>query len=155
MNKLKHTWILWYHSSDGDDWSMQSYRKLYEFSTVEDFWRLYNNLPSIVNCMFFLMKKGHPPIWEVPQNINGGAWLYKFPKKNADSQWLKFSCYLVGETIGNLSDEIVGISISPKIFNVTIRIWNKNSHKATKHFKFNRKYPELIKGQPLYKQFRK
>ena len=47
-----------------------------------------NNIPSVVNNMFFLMKKGHPPIWEVPQNIDGGSWSYKFAKKKADSFWL-------------------------------------------------------------------
>lgn len=151
---LQNTWILWYHEPDSKDWSLESYKKIYEFDTIEDFWRLYNNLPSIVNSMFFLMKKGHPPIWEVPQNINGGAWLYKFPKKMADSFWLKFSCYLIGETIANCTDDIIGISISPKVFNVTIRIWNCNSKKCQDQLKFNPEYTELERGQPLYKEFR-
>jgi len=154
---LENTWILWYHDPDDTNWSLESYKKIYEFNTVEDFWRLYNNLPSIVNSMFFLMKKGHPPIWEVPQNINGGAWLYKFPKKMADCFWTKFSMYLIGETLMDETEDLIGISISPKIFNVTIRIWNCNSERITdikRNNKFNPLYPELVRDQPLYKQFR-
>ena len=150
---LKNTWILWYHDPEDSDWTLESYKKIYEFSTIEDFWRLYNNLPSIVNSMFFLMKKGHPPIWETPQNINGGAWLYKFPKKMADCFWGKFSMYIVGETLMEETSDIIGLSISPKVFNVTIRIWNCNSERC-KDMTFNPEYPELTRGTPLYKQFR-
>jgi hypothetical protein len=154
---LANTWILWYHDPDDTNWSLASYKKIYEFNTIEDFWRLYNNLPSIANSMFFLMKKGHPPIWEVPQNINGGAWLYRFPKKMADCYWTKFSMYLIGETLMTDTQDIIGISISPKIFNVTIRIWNCNSERICNKLlgnKFNPDYPELVRDQPLYKQFR-
>ena len=154
---LENTWILWYHDPDDTNWSLESYKKIYEFNTVEDFWRLYNNIPSIANNMFFLMKKGHPPIWEVPQNINGGAWLYRFPKKMADCYWTKFSMYLIGETLMNDTQDLIGVSISPKIFNVTIRIWNCNSERITdkqRNNKFNPNYTELYKDQPLYKEFR-
>ena len=153
---LENTWILWYHDPDDTNWSLESYKKIYEFNTVEDFWRLYNNIPSIANNMFFLMKKGHPPIWEVPQNINGGAWLYRFPKKMADCYWTKFSMYLIGETLMNDTQDLIGVSISPKIFNVTIRIWNCNSERITdkqRNNKFNPNYTELYKDQPLYKEF--
>ncbi len=151
-HKLENTWVLWHHK-DGDDWTIDSYEKLYEFDTIENFWRLYNNLPSIVNNYFFLMKKGHPPIWEVPQNINGGSWLFKIPKKMADMYWLKFSCYLIGETIADNTDHIIGLSMSPKVSNVTIRIWNCNSRECKNKVKFNDKYEELMQCQPLYKEF--
>lgn len=150
---LMNTWILWYHEAESTDWSLESYKKIYEFNTVEDFLRLYNNLPSIVNTMFFLMKKGHPPIWEVPQNINGGSWLYKFPKKMADCFWTKFSIYLIGETLMADTSNIIGLSISPKVYNVTIRIWNSDSDKC-KEIPFNENYVELTRGMPLYKEFR-
>lgn len=154
LHPLENTWILWYHNGK-DNWTMDSYQKIYEFSTVEDFWRLYNNIPSVVNNMFFLMKKGHPPIWEVPQNIDGGSWSYKFAKKKADSFWLKFSLYMIGETIMTQpTEDIIGLSVSPKVWNVTIRIWNCNSIKC-QNMEFNQEYTELISGQPLYKEFNK
>lgn len=150
-HRLNNKWTLWYHDGKSD-WTQSSYHKIYEFDTVEDFWRLYNNIPSVVNSMFFLMKEGHPPIWDVPQNIKGGSWLYKFPKKIADSYWLYFSTYLVGETMMNDTSNIIGISISPKVYNVTIRVWNCDSE-ASKNLQFNEDYKEIIRGQPLYKEF--
>jgi len=153
---LQNTWILWHHDVNSDDWSLDSYQKIYEFNTIQDFWRLYNNLPSIVNSMFFLMKKNYPPIWEAPQNINGGAWLFKFPKKMGDCYWLKFSCYLVGETFANNTDDIIGLSLSSKSknFNVTIAVWNKNSASCRDNLNFNQDYQELTRGAPLYKEFK-
>ena len=147
--KLENTWVLWYH--DGvSDWSLESYRYICEFNTVEDFWRLYNNIPSFSNSSVFLMKKGHPPIWESPENIKGGSWLFKFPKKVADKEWLKMSLYLVGETLCEDTSNIIGLSISPKNYNVTIRIWNKNNEEC-----YNKvKLPEdIARYKPLYKVF--
>ena len=150
--KLRSAWVLWYHDSS-DDWNLSSYQKIYEFDTVAGFWRMFNNLPSIVNSMFFLMKKGHSPIWDVPENIKGGSWLFKFPKKMADCYWLKMSCYMVGETITNDTTHIIGLSLSPKIYNVTIRVWNCNDVACREKVEFNPEYSELIRGKPLYKVF--
>jgi hypothetical protein len=149
---LENTWVLWYHDGKSD-WTPESYQKIYEFSTIEDFWRLYNNLPSVVNHYFFLMKKGHPPIWEAKQNINGGSWLHKVPKVQADAYWLKFSMFLIGECMADDTDNLIGISISPKVHNVTMSVWNKDSLKCKDKIKFNPKYEELHQCPPLYKDF--
>lgn len=157
-HQLKNTWILWHHDSE-TDWSAKSYKYVQEFNSIEGFWKLYNILPSVSNHYFYLMKKGHMPMWEVPENIDGGQWLFKISKKQADENWLKFSCYLIGETLFDNTDNIIGIGISPKVSNVIISIWNCNSLKA-KNLQFNKKYGEFNVNdqahymQPLYKDFR-
>jgi len=96
------------------------------------------------------MKKGHPPIWEVPENINGGSWLFKFPKKVADREWLKLSLYLVGETLSENTEDLIGLNVSPKNYNVVMRVWNKNNEACYNKLKFP---PEIARYKPLYKVF--
>lgn len=51
-----------------------------EFDTVEDFWRIYNNLVPIdllpSNTDFFIFKDYIKPQWEDPKNVKGGRWIY-------------------------------------------------------------------------------
>ena len=62
---------------------------------------------------------------------------------------------MIGETIMTQpTEDIIGLSVSPKVWNVTIRIWNCNSIKC-QNTEFNQEYTELISGQPLYKEFNK
>ena len=77
---LNNKWVLWYHDG-GNDWTINAYEKKGEFDSVEDFWKLYNNLSTVANNFFFLMKEGHAPIWETPENKDGGIWTYKIPKE--------------------------------------------------------------------------
>ena len=35
---LLYSWTLWYHSPESNDWSEDSYQKIYTFSTIEEFW---------------------------------------------------------------------------------------------------------------------
>ena len=131
---LNDSWSLWFHEMNSEDWSHKSYKLVDTFNTVEKFWGLYNNLPSVINGMWFLMRdklNGNViyPLWEDPACIDGGAWLFKIHKTNADNFWLNLSLKLVGETICDDSNQIMGLSISPKKNYVTIRVWNNDKNK--------------------------
>ena len=80
--------------------------------------------------MFFLMKEGIMPIWEDPCNANGGYLSFKVPKRNANDIWKKLSAGFVGNSLTEESNKmtyITGISISPKISNCVMKIWNNTS----------------------------
>ena len=55
------------------------------FDTVEDFWALYNHIqtPSGLNhgSDYYLFKEGIKPMWEDPQNVDGGRWLMVVDKQ--------------------------------------------------------------------------
>ena len=78
-------WCLWYHNPYDKKWDLNSYKKLYEFNTLEDFFKLYNNwlqvLPDVSQGMFFLMRKISNnyiyPMWEDKSNRDGGFWSFK------------------------------------------------------------------------------
>ena len=100
---------------------------------------LYNNLTNLYNGMYYLMRQNYPPIWDHPLTIGGAGWTFRVDKKHAPEFWEKISCYCVGETICENSENIKGISISPKVRNVTIRIWTDNLNTNPQQFEITKK----------------
>ena len=39
---LNSTWVIWYHNPSDNNWETSSYEKLYEMSTLEDFFMFQN-----------------------------------------------------------------------------------------------------------------
>jgi translation initiation factor 4E len=125
--ELNGTWTLFYHDLKNDNWELGSYEELFTFNTIEDFWRLYNNLTDLTNGMYYLMREGYPPIWEHEKNVGGGGWTFKVNKRQLNKFWETLSCYCVGETICEQPDRVVGLSISPKIQYATVRVWTADT----------------------------
>lgn len=127
-HKLNNKWVLWRHTLDSRDWSIKGYDKIATFDTVEEFWRIYNDLPTLTHDMWFLMRDGIPPIWEHEINQEGGSFKFRIKKDDADNSWLTLSMYLVSENMcrNPMDAELIsGLSISPKrgVF-VTLSVWN-------------------------------
>lgn len=134
-----HTaWALWYHNPHDKSWGLNSYTKVCEFQSIEEFWVLYNHwdtyLPKVFDGMYFLMRKlknGNYiyPMWEDKYNKRGGFWSFKINKEEAIEVWNKLSIHLIGEQISNDEKNIMtinGISISPKKNFCIIKIWNSD-----------------------------
>ena len=37
------TWTFWYHNPVDKNWDLKSYTKIFEFQTLEEFWRMYHS----------------------------------------------------------------------------------------------------------------
>jgi hypothetical protein len=128
---LTDRWTLWAHLPHDTDWSIDSYKKIYTFGTLEETIALTETVPDILvkNCMLFLMKDGIKPIWEDPKNRNGGCFSYKVSNKNVYDVWKELSYILVGDTISTKPSfvaGVTGITISPKKNFCVIKIWMTN-----------------------------
>jgi hypothetical protein len=101
FHKLNNKWNLWGHLPQDTDWTAPSYKKLYQFTNVEDTIAITKSLPEslVKNCMLFIMKDRITPMWEDPQNRNGGCFSYKVSNKNVYEVWRDLTYVLVGETI--------------------------------------------------------
>lgn len=130
-SEFKFKWVLWYHH-EKDNWKISGFKQLCTINTIKQFWRMYNNLNTIggvTNKHIFLMREGISPLWEDPENINGGCWSFKIHIDNADELWEDLSIYLVGDQLyTNDKDSVLGLSLClKKNNNVVIKIWNKSS----------------------------
>jgi Translation initiation factor 4E (eIF-4E) len=123
--KFKNKWSLWFHELFDNDWSIKSYKKLYTFDNIAEFWILYNNIISLHNGMYFLMKNDILPIYEDKNNINGGYWSIKISNENILKTWIDLSIELIR---GNLDKKniISGITLSYKKKFYIIKIWITN-----------------------------
>jgi len=130
-HRLEHTWCLWVlmHGQPGtrpvknakDQWQ-NSNSNVHEFSTVEDFWCLYNNIHGPAqqfhgDLSFF--KKGIQPMWEDAACAQGGRWLVKLEEKGSggasakmkqdavEETWLNLILALIGEGFGGDDNDMV------------------------------------------------
>jgi translation initiation factor 4E len=127
-HQLNTKWVLWAHLPHDTDWSLKSYKKIFEFSTVEEILSIYANLPPklVMNCMLFFMRSGINPTWEDPQNRKGGCFSYKINNKNVYDCWKKITYSTCGESLTNnkkLQPTINGLTISPKKNFCILKVW--------------------------------
>jgi hypothetical protein len=98
---------------------------------VEETIAVTETLPDVLvkNCMLFLMRDGIKPIWEDPQNRNGGCFSYKVLNKNVYEVWKELTYSVVGDFISHnhsFVSAVSGITISPKKNFCIIKIWMKD-----------------------------
>ena len=130
-NKLSLNWNLWAHLPHDPDWTVNSYKKIFRFTTVEEKVAITESLPEglVKNCMLFIMKDGIAPMWEDPKNKNGGCFSYKVSNKNVYEVWRELTYVLIGGSISSNSsfvNSVTGITISPKKNFCIVKIWLPN-----------------------------
>jgi len=136
---LQHSWCLWVllpsHGSDKDNWQ-NSQMNVYSFSTVEDCWRLFNNIksPSRLGIIdFSIFKKDVTPAWEDESCRVGGRWIAKLDKKRLedfDELWLTLVLTLVGEQMSSQGQSICGAVISLRAKAHKLAVWTSKRDEA-------------------------
>ena len=127
---LQDKWIIWGHEINNSDWSIESYKKIYEFDTIEDYWKFFKNIHHFKDFMLFIMRGDILPIYEDKMCENGGYYSYVVPVRNLTDSIERLMTRMIGETLTDteLFGEIIGMSVSPKGQKATIKIWNKNKN---------------------------
>jgi hypothetical protein len=128
-HRLSDKFVLWSHDHNDRGWKLSDYRKHCIISTVEEFWNVFNAMPSLINLdMWFLMREGIPPLWEAAVNKEGGSFKFRVQGNYADNTWLTLAMHLVTENMcmeAHDAQLISGISLSPKRGNYcTVSVWN-------------------------------
>ena len=79
MNKLDDSYMLWLHNVFDNDWSINGYKQIYSFNSLEEAISLIENINSelLEKTMLFLMRNNIKPIWEDKKNYYGGCFSYK------------------------------------------------------------------------------
>ena len=131
MHKLENNWMMWIHYIYDNDWSINSYKQIYSFDTLEDLIRLNNFLNNNIlsNLMIFFMKDNIKPIWEDNNNKYGGSFSYKISNNLLENVWKKLVYSILCNTLTDdetILKNINGISISPKKNYCIIKLWLAN-----------------------------
>jgi hypothetical protein len=123
-------WTLFYHLPNNHQWDLSSYHIIMDsIDTMEKVIVLNEHMGEnmIKNCMLFIMRDGITPMWEDPQNRDGGCFSYKVANKVVSEVWRTLFYHLMGESLTispeKMGSHINGITISPKKNFCIIKIW--------------------------------
>jgi translation initiation factor 4E len=139
---LQNRWTLWYDPpmryGANVSWE-QNLKKIVTFDTVEDFWRIFNNIrtASKLNsgCDYHLFKDGIVPQWEDPANVAGGKWLasIKGQRPKLDKWWLWTILAVIGEGFESedvsVPEEITGVVVSIRNKGDRLALWTRTADK--------------------------
>lgn len=120
-------WVLWYHDPSNNDYSLESYIRIYEITTVEEFWSLIDGIPKDVweSGMFFFMREGIRPLWDAPENDKGGAWSKKIDASDTYTVFIDCMVHCIANSFLKSQNEIIaGVTVSPKGQFHIIKVWN-------------------------------
>ncbi len=123
-------WILWYHDPNNSDYSLESYIRIMEINTAEDFWAIVEGISHEAwnSGMFFFMKDGYRPLWDAPENDKGGAWSKKVDASETHNVYVDCMVHcLANSFLKSHNDTVAGVSLSPKGNFHIIKIWNTST----------------------------
>jgi len=162
--KLQNAWSFWHDKFIGPNQSVEDYEKnlqeLFSFSTIEGFWTCFNNLPSPdklkPKSSYHMMKIGIRPIWEDPNNANGGFWVMRVRKEDTETVWKELLLAVIGEQFSmslEPGDDICGVTVSIRREDNIIELWTRDSNlKSQNIFKIiNQIMPDVDLKAPYYK----
>ncbi|XP_052179976.1 eukaryotic translation initiation factor 4E-2 [Diospyros lotus] len=151
---LEHSWTFWFDSPSAktkqsakqSDWG-SSIRPIFTFSTVEDFWSVYNNIrhPSnlTVGADFHCFKNKIEPKWEDPVCANGGKWTVTFARGKSDTCWLYTLLAMIGEQFDH-GDEICGVVVNVRGKQERVALWTKNAANESAQISIGRQWKQIL-----------
>lgn len=126
-NKFENIWILWYHDPEDKTYKLNTYIKIADISTPQQFWTIVESISKEAweSGMFFFMKKGYAPLWDAPENEAGGAWSKKLEASQIYTTFIDMMVHCVtNELLKSRKETLVGVTVSPKGPFSIIKIWN-------------------------------
>lgn len=151
-------WTLYWHSSEGRDWTPRSFTNFGSMKLWKDFFAVTKKLTpdALSDGMFFLMRDPIPPLWENCANVYGGAYSFRIVKREAGEAFILYAIAMMMETITtDKANKVNGMSISPKkphTYNI-IKIWNTDSATYKKPADLLKLIPEMKTEDILYTLF--
>ncbi|KAL8032348.1 hypothetical protein ABFX02_13G090100 [Erythranthe guttata] len=147
---LEHSWTFWFDNPSAKNkqaaWG-SSIRPIFTFSSVEDFWSVYNNVhhPSklAVGADFHCFKNKIEPKWEDPVCANGGKWTVNFSRGKSDTAWLYTLLAMIGEQF-DYGDEICGAVVNVRARQEKISIWTKNAANEVAQVSIGKQWKEFL-----------
>jgi len=134
---LQYRWVLWYCKQDRSKHWEDCLKEVATFDTVEDFWALYNHIQLASGLSwgsdYYLFKEGIRPMWEDPNNIEGGRWLIQVDKNRRneliDHYWLELLMAVVGEQFDDCGENVCGVVVNIRQKGDKVSLWTRDATK--------------------------
>jgi len=151
---LQDAWTWWFDNpkrkANQSNWS-DNLKKIYTFSTIEDFWSLWNNIKGAHELAsgsnYHLFKDGIEPKWEDPLNEHGGKWLVQIkPNQRAASLnqlWLWAVLACVGASFDD-DAQVLGIVVSVRKQMDKIALWTSDAVDEMAVRRIGRQFKEIL-----------
>ena len=159
---LHDVWTYYFHDPRDTNWTFESYKRIGDVSTMQDFWGMQAAIqPFLKDSMFFVMREYVYPCWDDPNNLQGGCLSLKVPQSQLGALWLHITQHLHGETLIHrgqfdgqrtpsldLDAQLNGVSVSPKRSFSIVKLWLRTHHLSDRKC-FN--IPSTYTSEVLYK----
>lgn len=149
---LDEVWSFYFHDPDDARWTLESYTRFADVSSVNDFWPVHAAAgPFLTRGMFFVMREHVFPCWDDPHNIDGGCLSMKVLKDDMPAFWEHLVVHTLSESLvvdpaGGAN--VNGLSASPKRFFCIIKIWMADCRFASRE---QFRLPPGYNGEVLFK----
>jgi hypothetical protein len=156
------TWTLYFHAPREKHWTMNTFQPIAKLKTLKEALAVFQELgDKLKRGMYFCMLDPIPPLWENYQNIRGGSYSLRGGVEEGCDY---YKSYILGAMLKKVTtapeDQIVGVSISPKIMSgpggshrvgfYVIKVWNKDCEKFNTPEGINLLHPKLVPSDVLY-----
>jgi hypothetical protein len=157
---LQDVWTLYFHDPDDTNWNLNSYVRLGDISTVDDFWDYHGAAAKYLSRgMFFVMREHVYPCWDDKHNIQGGCISMKVLKDDMQAFWDHLVMHMLGErlfvqpestqTVDEDTWSVVnGLSVSPKRYFCIVKLWLRTEQFTERH---HFRLPANYNGEVLYR----
>ena len=118
-------WSLYFHLSNDPDWNISSYKIIMQnIDNPIPLIELKRNINEtiVMKSMLFIMRNNIAPMWEDPQNKNGGCFSFKIASTVVHSVWWDFVFLLCGEMLMKDVSHMKKVN-GPKYEHSIIKIW--------------------------------
>jgi len=125
--RFQYSWMLWYHDPENKDYSLESYVKVADVSTPQQFWTVVDSISKEAweSGMFFFMRRGFNPLWDSPENEAGGSWSKKVEVSIVYDTFLELMVHCVSnEMFTTRPETLAGVTVSPKGPFSIVKVWN-------------------------------
>ncbi|GMY37802.1 eukaryotic translation initiation factor 4E-1-like [Fagus crenata] len=147
---LEHSWTFWFDNPSAKSkqaaWG-SSMRPIYTYSSVEEFWSVYNNIHHpgklAVGADFYCFKNDIEPKWEDPICANGGKWTATFTRGKSDTSWLYTLLAMIGEQFDH-GEEICGAVVNVRARQEKISLWTKNAMDEAAQVSIGKQWKEFL-----------
>lgn len=156
---LDDIWTMYFHDPYDANWMCQSYHRLCDMGTVQEFVALHERVKEHLHQgMLFLFRESVFPCWDDPANIKGGCLSIKVHKTELAEFWFQLCARLLGEELLQPDardehgwDAVTGISTSPKRMFCIVKVWVRTEELSSADM-FN--LPPLQGGEIIFKSNR-